>query len=103
MASLHRQAPGNPPSPHGHGFMAPTRRNRAGKSIAAAGPPDPDDVLLEGLAQGVEDGGGELPQLVQEQDAGVGQRDLAGPEPRRPTSHDRHLGRTVVRRPQGGP
>src|SRR5437763_3706105 len=34
-ASEHRQAPGIDPSPHGHGFMAPTSRKRAGKVTLA--------------------------------------------------------------------
>ena len=68
-ASVHRQAPGRPASPHGHGFMAATSRKRAGQRHRGPGPAHPDDALLERLAQRVEHVGGELAQLVEEQHA----------------------------------
>ncbi len=57
--------------------MAPTSRNRAGKVADGLGPGDADDPLLQGLAQGVEHGRGELAQLVEEEHAVAGPGHLA--------------------------
>ena len=70
--------------------MAPTSMNRAGKYRRPPGPADPDHALLERLPEGVEHDGGELPHLVEEQDAAVGQADLARSHPRRPAADHGH-------------
>ena len=79
-----RADPTMPAKPHGHGFIAATSWNRAGKRRRPAGPGDRDAALLERLAERLEDVAIELGQLVEEQDALVGQRDLAGRQMRDP-------------------
>ena len=67
-ASEHRQPPGRLPSPHGHGFIAATRRNRAGIVTDATARADPHHPFLQRLAQRVEHPRRELGELVEEQD-----------------------------------
>ena len=63
-------------------------------------PGDPDDALLQRLAQRVQHRRGELAQLVEEEDAARGPADLTRPEQARaaPGQRDRRGG--VVRRPE---
>ena len=83
-------APSYTPSPHGQGFMAATRRKAAGKVDGPAGTADPDDPFLERLAQRLEGGDGELPELVEEED----RRGWPGsPRPAAATSCPRRPGR----------
>ena len=88
--------PGEPPFATGTRIHGPHQQEAGREVDGAAGAPDPDDVLFEWLTERVEHGGRKLPQLVEEEDSGVGQRDLAGPEPRRPATDDGHLGGAVV-------
>ncbi len=72
-------------------------QQEAGREVdRTSSPSDPDDMLLERLAQCVEDRRRELAQLVQEEDAGVGQGDLARAQPGGPATHDGDLGGAVV-------
>ncbi len=52
---------------------------RAGKAERHGGARDGDGVIFQGLAQDLEDVAGKLRQLVEKEQAVVGQRDLAGP------------------------
>ena len=74
-----RQRPSGiaPANPHGHGFIAATSWNRAGNVIARPARAIDDAPVLERLAQRLEHVAVELRQLVEEQDAVIGQGDLA--------------------------
>ena len=61
------------------------------------GPRHHDVTALERLAQRVEDVGGELGRLVEEQHAAVRQRQRAGPDAAAAAAHDGHRARRVVR------
>ena len=71
-------------------------RDRGGRRRAG----DPDDALLERLAQRVEHVRRELGQLVEEEHAVVRRADLARPEGGRAAPDERHRRRAVVRRPE---
>ena len=75
--------PGAGPRRTGTGSWPPRAGTGPGSSTRGVGPGDPHDALLERRAQRVEDVGGELAHLVQEEHAAVRQRDLAGPQVRR--------------------
>ena len=64
--------------PHGHGFVAATSRKRVGKIARALAAHDGDAAVLQRLAQRLQRRARELGQLVEEQDAVVGQARLAG-------------------------
>ena len=66
-----------PPSPHGHGLDAATSMNRVGNDHHLLAAHDRDVAVLERLAQRLQARPGELRQLVEEQDAVVGERRLA--------------------------
>ena len=61
-----------PAKPHGHGFIAATSWNRAGKVVARPARDDRHAAFLERLAERLEDVAVELGQLVEEQHALVG-------------------------------
>ena len=86
------------PSPQGHGFMAATRRNAAGKVTVPPARLTRIDPLLERLAQRLEGGDGELAELVEEEDAVGGQAHLARPERPAAATDQRDDGGLVVRR-----
>ena len=65
-------------------------------------PRDRDPTLLHRLAERLEDVASELRQLVEEQHALIGQRDLAGRQVRSAADH-RGVRDRVVRRPESGP
>lgn len=67
-----------------------------GKRDRAVGPRDRHPALLQGLAQRLEARPRELPELVQEEDATVRERDLPGPR-RRPATDEPGSGDGVVR------
>ena len=58
--------------------MAAASMKRAGKVRRHGGAGDGDDAVFERLAEDFEDVAGELGQLVEEEQAVVGERDLAG-------------------------
>ena len=70
--------------------MAPIRRKSAGKVTLACARLTLMTAVLERLPQGVEHGGGELAELVQEQDAVRGEAHLAGPHDARTAAGQRH-------------
>ena len=61
------------------------------------------DALLQRLAQRVERGRGELAELVEEEDAAVRERDLAGTGPTAAAADERGGRRGVVRRAERTP
>ena len=69
--------PDRPSNPHGQGFAAATRVNRAGNTARAHRARDDDATVLEGLAEPLERVAAELRELVEEQHAMVRERDLA--------------------------
>ena len=83
--------------PHGHGFVAATSMKRVGKIARALAAHDRDAAVLERLAQRLERGARELRELVEEQDAVVGQAGLAGRRDRAAADEARR-GDVVVRR-----
>ena len=66
----------------------------------AAGAAHPDHPLLEGLAERLEGGHGELPELVEEEDPVGGETHLTGPERPAAASDQRDDGGPVVRGPE---
>ena len=87
------------PWPHGHGFEAAISRNRLGRLHRMADARDRDRAVLERLAQRLERRARELAELVEEEDAPVRQRHLAGAG--RVAAADEPGGRDrVVRRPE---
>ena len=66
-----------PANPHGHGFIAAMSWKRAGKVVDPAGPGDDHALVLERLAERLEDVPVELGQLVEEEDPVIGPGDLA--------------------------
>ncbi len=77
-SQVHRSRSPSPKNPHGQGFMAATRTNREGnrREIRARG--QNHVAVLQGLAKGLEDVPPELRELVQEEDAVMGQAHLPG-------------------------
>jgi hypothetical protein len=71
-----------------------------GEPDRAVGTSDGDDVVFEGLAEGFEGVAGELGEFVEEEDAAVGEGDLAGAG-NCPTTDDGGGARGVVRRADG--
>src|SRR3989442_13354240 len=72
-----------------------------GEAGAAFGAGDHDLAVLDRRPERLESRPLELRQLVQEQDAAMGERRLAGPRPAA-AADDRDRGGAVVRRPERG-
>ena len=74
-------AAGSPRPAHGQRFIVATSWNRAGKSAWPCTPCDRDDAVLERLPKRLERGPLELGQLVEKQDAVMGEARLARTRP----------------------